>query len=158
MADDAFPYVVHVDEVAEVEGAYPPPCDAEKLTRYRDLGRATGSVTLGWAWERLLPGRRSSFTHAHSAEEELVFVLGGTCHLRVVEPGGEVRELPLRAGHAVTLAAGTGIAHCFVNRGGAECVLLVVGERKPDRDRWRYPEDPEWVAHLERTSPERLWR
>ena len=126
-------YVVHIDEVQEVEGAYPAPFDGEKLSIYRELGRAAGSKNLGFSFERLPPGRRTSFTHAHSDEEELVYVLSGTCHLRVVEPGSEPREIPLRAGHAVSFLAGTGIAHTVVNRGDAECTLFVVGERRPGR-------------------------
>src|SRR5512139_4195768 len=102
------PYVVHIDEVAEQEGGYAPPFDQEKTAHYRDLGDATGSQSLGFGLDRLLPGRRTSFTHAHSHEEELVHVLSGTCHLRVVEPGAEPREIPLRAGHVVSFPAGTG--------------------------------------------------
>src|SRR5687768_10643064 len=95
-------YVVHLDEIAEEEGSYPAPFDAEKLTIYRDLGRAAGSKAIGVGHERLLPGRRSSFTHAHEHEEEFVFVIAGTCHVRLIEPGAEPREVPLRAGSAVS--------------------------------------------------------
>ena len=149
--------VVHVDDVAEVEGAYPAPFDGEKLTIYRDLGRAAGSQRIGFAVERLLPGRRSSFTHAHSEEEEVVYVLSGTCLVRIIEPGCEPLEIPLRAGHAVSFPAGTGIAHTFVNRGSAECTLFVIGERRPDSDRVFYPEDQEYDAQLATNRPERHW-
>jgi uncharacterized cupin superfamily protein len=158
MSDPTPPYVVHVDDVPEVEGAYPPPFDGEKLTLYRELGRAAGTRNIGVGYERLLPGRRSSFTHAHSDEEEIVYVLGGTCHLRVIEPGSAPREVPLRPGHLVSFPAGTGIAHTFVNHGAQECTLLVIGERKPDTDRWSYPEDPDYDQHLARTQPEKHWR
>jgi uncharacterized cupin superfamily protein len=157
MSDERPAYVVHIDDVPEVEGSYPAPFDGEKLSIYRNLGQATGSRSVGFAYERLLPGRRTSFTHAHSAEEELVYVLSGTCHVRVIEPGTAPREIPLRAGHAVTFPPGTGIAHCFVNRGGEECALLVVGERKPEADRVRYPEDGAYDEHFARTQPEAYW-
>jgi uncharacterized cupin superfamily protein len=150
-------YIVHIEEVDEVEGAYPSPFDAEKLTLYRDLGRAAGAKTIGCGYERLLPGRRSSFTHAHSEEEEMVFVVAGTCHARLLEPGADPREVPLRAGHLVSFPAGTGIAHTFVNHGPDECTLFVIGERKPETDRWAYPEDPEYEAHFARTRPEKHW-
>jgi uncharacterized cupin superfamily protein len=151
-------YVVHSDDVAETEGEYPAPFDREKLSIYRDLGRAAGSRNVGFAFERLLPDRRTSFTHAHSDEEELVYVLSGSCQLRVVEPGCEAREIPLRAGHAVSFPAGTGIAHTFINRGTQECTLFVVGERKRGVDRGFYPEDLDYDAHFARTAPERYWR
>ena len=150
-------YVVHIDDVSEVEGAYPPPFDAEKLSIYKDLGRAAGSKTIGFSHERLLPGKRTGFTHAHSDEEEAVYVLSGSCHLRIVEPGAEPREILLRAGHAVSFPAGTGIAHTFVNQGTGECTLLVIGERKPGVDRCRYVDDLEYDAHLAKTRPERHW-
>jgi uncharacterized cupin superfamily protein len=148
-------YIVHVDDVAEVEGTYPKPFDGEKLSIYRDLGRAAGSKTLGFGHERLPPGRRTSFTHAHSHEEELVYVLAGSCHVRLVAPDAEPEEIPLRAGHAVSFPAGTGIAHTFVNHGTEECTLLVIGERRDD-DRVFYT-DAEYDAHHAKNQPERHW-
>ncbi|UJR85728.1 cupin domain-containing protein [Sandaracinus amylolyticus] len=156
--DDALPsYVVHRDEVAEVEGTYPPPFDAEKLSLYRDLGRAAGSTRVGFSVERLLPGRRTSFTHAHLREEELIYVVSGTCHVRVIEPGREPREIPLREGHFVAFPPGTGIAHTFVNHGDAECTLVIVGERSPE-ERAFYADDLEYDAHVARTRPEAHWK
>jgi uncharacterized cupin superfamily protein len=104
-----------------------------------------------------LPGRRSGFTHAHSDEEELVFVLAGTCHVRLLAPGAAPREIALRAGHAVSFPAGTGIAHTFINHGDAACTLFVVGERKPGVDRVRYPEDHGYETDLASKRPDRFW-
>jgi uncharacterized cupin superfamily protein/GNAT superfamily N-acetyltransferase len=154
---EPLPFIAHLDDLSETEGAYPAPFDAEKLTIYKDLGRATGTKTVGFGHERLLPGRRTSFTHAHELEEEFVFVVSGTCHVRLVEPGREPREVPLRAGHAVAFPAGTGIAHTFVNHGTEECVLFIAGERRPT-DRWFYPEDPAYDAHFGGRRPERYWQ
>jgi len=149
--------VVHQDDLPETEGTYPAPFDGEKLAYYRDLGRACGSKTLGFGVDRLPPGRRTAFTHAHSAEEEFVYVLSGTCHLRTIEPDSEPRETALRAGHAVSFPAGTRIAHTFVNRGDQDCTLLVAGERRPGVDRVFYAEDPEYDAHVAKARPERHW-
>jgi uncharacterized cupin superfamily protein len=158
MAEPRDPFVAHIDDVAEEEGTYPAPFDGEKLSIYRNLGKATGSKTIGFAYERLLPGRRTSFTHAHSAEEEAVYVLPGTCHVRVIEPGAEPREIPLRAGHAVSFPAGTGIAHTFINHGTDECALLIIGERKPDTDQVIYPDDREYEAFFAAKRPESFWK
>lgn len=149
-------FVVHADEVAEVEARYDAPFD-EPLSFGRDLGRAAGSVRIGVWRERIPPGRRTSFTHAHSDEEEFVYVLEGECMLRVAVPGEAPREVPLRAGHAVSFPAGTGIAHSVVNRGSRECVVLVVGERRLGVDRVSYPEDAAYDAHHARSSPDRHW-
>jgi uncharacterized cupin superfamily protein len=150
-------WLVHAADVPEVEGHYPAPFDAERLSLGRDLGRALGSVKLGLWQERIPPGRRTSFTHAHSTEEELVYVLDGECAVRVVEPGRPARDLPLRAGHALAFPAGTGIAHTFVNRGTGDCVVLAVGERRAD-DRVFYPEDLAYDAHFAATRPARWWK
>jgi uncharacterized cupin superfamily protein len=152
----ALPFIVHVDDVAEVEGAYRPPFDGEKLSLYRDLGRASGTIHAGFSYERLLPGRRTSFTHAHELEEEFVFVVAGTCHVRTIDTGGAVHEVPLRAGHAVAFPAGTGLAHTFVNHGSEDCFLFVHGERRA-AERVFYPEDPAYDAHHAATRALAHW-
>jgi uncharacterized cupin superfamily protein len=84
-------------------------------------------------------------------------VIEGECNVRLIEPGKEPREIPLRAGHAVSFVAGTRIAHCFVNRGTRDCTTLTIGERKRGVDRAFYAEDLEFDAHCARTHPERYW-
>ena len=150
-------FIVHADEVAEEEGRYRPPFDAEGLSFGRELGRAAGALKLGVSRERLPPGRRTSFTHAHSKEEEFVYVLEGECVLRIVQPGEPFREILLRAGHAVSFLAGTRIAHCAWNRGDRDCLLLVVAARD-DADRVYYPEDREFDAHVAEHRPDRWWK
>lgn len=147
-------FVIHVSEVKEEEGCYPSPFDAEKLSLGKDLGTAVGSQTIGLWQELLPPGRRTSFTHAHSREEELVYVLSGTCSLRVIPQGGSASEYPLRAGHIASFPAGTGIAHCIVNYSSSDAVLLVFGERRSN-DRCSYPEDLEYDNYVRKTKPER---
>src|SRR5882762_6919482 len=121
-------FIVHEDDVPETDGRYPAPFDTEELSRCRDLGRASGTVNFGVRKERLPPGLRTSFTHAHSEEEEWAYVLEGTCVVRLIDPDGTTHEHTLRPGHAVAFPAGTGIAHTFVNRGAHDCFLLCVGE------------------------------
>jgi len=154
------PFIVHEDDVPEEEGRYRAPFDGEGLSWDRDLGRAAGTVNLGMSKTRLPPGRRTSFTHAHSEEEELVYVIAGECHVRLVEPGQPPREIALRAGHTVAFPAGTGIAHTFVNRGGADCMLLTIGERKDATDRVFYPEEQDagYQADMAANRPERHWK
>lgn len=150
-------FVVHADDVVETDGRYPAPFDAEVLSSGRDLGRAARTVRVGVWRERLPPGRRTSRTHAHSHEEELVYVLEGECHVRIAPPGTASYELLLRAGHVVSFPAGTGIAHSFVNRSDAECLLLAIGERRPLEDRAWYPEDPDLEAWRSENRPTRTW-
>ncbi len=150
------PFVIHADEVPEEVGRYPAPFDAEALSAGRDLGRAAGSERLGVWRERLPPGRRTSRAHAHSREEEAVYVLSGAPVLRWAPLGGEFTETPLRAGSFVSFPAGTGIAHTVVNPGPGEVELLVLGERDP-ADRGLYPEDPDLEEWRAARRPHRQW-
>jgi len=149
------PYVVHVDDVEEHQGRYPPPFDAEGLSFGKDLGKAAGSRTLGAWFERLEPGCRTSRLHAHLREEELVWVASGSPTLRYRDPDG-VHTHPLRAGHLVSLPAGTAIAHTFENHSDTDALLLVVGERRPG-ERIAYPEDPDFEAWREQSGSGRRW-
>jgi uncharacterized cupin superfamily protein len=155
---DAPSFVVFAPDVPEEEGHYPPPFDRERLGFFRDLGRALGTKSIGVGLDRLPPGERTSFTHAHSDEEELVYILEGECCVRLIEPGKPAREVPLRAGHVVSFVAGTRIAHCFVNRGTRDCVSLTIGERKRGVDRCFYAEDADYDAHFAKAHPERHWK
>lgn len=157
---DRPPFVVRSADVPEEEGAYRPPFDGEKLSFGRNLGAALGTRGLGVWVERLPPGRRTSFTHAHSAEEELVYVLSGAPSVRWCAPDGslvpEMREHTLAPGDTVAFPPGTGIAHTFVNRSDSDAELLVVGQRTPG-DRVTYPEDPLYQAWLDEHMPMRSW-
>ena len=151
------PFLRFADDLPEIEGRYPAPFEAEGLSFGRDLGRAAGSARLG-AWrERLPPGRRTSRLHAHSLEEEAVYVLTGQPVLCWQEPGGPVQRTPLRPGAYLSLRAGTQIAHTIENPGPDEAVLLVIGERHPG-DRVAYPNDPDLEAFRAEHRPARLWR
>jgi uncharacterized cupin superfamily protein len=154
MADS---FIVFAPDVPEEPGHYPAPFDKERVGFSRNLGKAIGSAAIGVGMDRLPPGERSSFTHAHSHEEELVYVLEGECNVRLIEPGQEPREISLRAGHIVTFVAGTRIAHCFVNRGTNDCLLLTMGEKKRHIDRGFYAEDTEYDAFFARERPGSYW-
>lgn len=77
----------------------------------------------------LAPGAHSAPAHAHSHEDEFVFVLDGEV---VLVADGE--DHVLRAGDCAGFAAGSGRAHHIENRGDAPAVVLEVGSRLPDRD------------------------
>lgn len=148
-------FVVRSSDVPEEESAYPAPFDTEKLSFSRDLGGAAGSRSLGATRERLPPGRRTSFTHAHLREEELIYVLSGRPTLRWIQDG-DARETELAPGDFVTFPAGTGIAHTFWNRTDEEIELFVVGERRTS-ERVTYPDDPAYVRWRAERHPLRTW-
>lgn len=122
------------------------PGDDERLSVGAPLGRALGLSRIGIHHERLPPGRRTSYPHAESAEEEFVYVLEGSPDVWI-----DGRTHRLRPGDAVGFPAGAGICHTFINDTDAEVRLLVVGEATRPDNRIRYPLDERYEA----TRPDR---
>lgn len=97
---------------------------------------------LGIHHQRLLPGRRTSFPHAESVEDEFIYVIAGTPDVWL---DGVLHRL--RPGDGVGFPAGTGLAHNFINNTDTEVQLLVVGDRSTPKNRIVYPVNPERQAH-----------
>ena len=112
--------------------------DDELMSIGAPFGRHFGLAKLGVHHERLPPGRRTSFPHAESAEEEFVYVIEGEPDVWL---DGHLHRL--RSGDGVGFPAGTGIAHTFLNNTEAEVRLLVVGETPKPENRIFYPRHPE---------------
>ncbi|WP_437611306.1 cupin domain-containing protein [Erwinia sp. V71] len=108
------------------------------------LGYRLGLTRIGIHHERLLPGRRLSYPHAESAEEEFVYVLEGQPDAWI---NGEL--IPLQPGDAVAFPAGTGICHTFMNNSEQEVRLLVIGETRKAENRIYYPKNPVYEATRE---------
>lgn len=121
----------------------------ERLSFDADLSAAVGVTHFGVRLVRLPPGRRTSWPHAHSVEDELVYVLEGTPDIWI---DGHLHRLA--PGDVVGFPAGTGIAHVAINNSLVDAKLLVVGDRQRAGDRVVYPLDP---AHQAGLSPERAW-
>jgi uncharacterized cupin superfamily protein len=105
---------------------YPEPFRAANLKRYnRHLGNYAGLQNYGVVMTRIVPGGQSSHRHAHSRQDEFVYVLQGEVTLET-----NAGEQILSAGMCAGFPAGTGDAHRFVNHSSADTVLLVVGDRR----------------------------
>ena len=88
------------------------PGDSEKETvgagvRLTDL---LGMKALGVWHEQLMPGKRSSWPHAHKHEEELAYILSGQAKIWL---NGYLYEA--KAGDAIYFPPGTNIAHTIIN-------------------------------------------
>lgn len=119
--------------------------DSEELMSIgAPLGRALGLTRIGIHHERLLPGRRMSYPHAESAEEEFALVLEGEPDVWI---NGELH--PLKPGDAVAFPAGTGICHTFINNSDREARLLIVGEANKPENRIWYPLNSVYLATRE---------
>jgi uncharacterized cupin superfamily protein len=113
----------------------PEPYRARNQQRWnRRLGDHAGIANFGVNLTRIAPGGQSSFRHAHSRQDEFVYVLEGEVELET-DAGIEA----LRAGHCAGFSAGSGNAHRFVNRSAADVLLIVVGDRTKD-DEVSYPD------------------
>ncbi|MGA7777201.1 MAG: cupin domain-containing protein [Paraburkholderia sp.] len=110
------------------------------------LAQKLGLQRIGIHHLRLPPGRRSSYPHAESAEEEFVFVIEGTPDVWI--DGHLYRLAP---GDSVSFPAGTGICHTFMNNTDQEVRMMVIGETAKPENRIRYPMNE---AH-EATRPDR---
>lgn len=120
------------------------PDSEERMSIGAPLGYRLGLTRLGIHHERLLPGRRMSYPHAESAEEEFVYVLEGTPDAWI---NGELFRL--KPGDAVAFPAGTGICHTFINNSDQEARFIVVGEANKDENRIYYPKNAVYEATRE---------
>jgi uncharacterized cupin superfamily protein len=111
--------------------------DTELMAIGAPLANALGLTRIGIHHNRLLPGRRTSYPHAESAEEEFVYVLAGKPEVWI---DGHLH--PLVPGDSVAFPAGTGICHTFINNTDQEVQLLVIGEGNKAENRIRYPLNP----------------
>jgi uncharacterized cupin superfamily protein len=104
---------------------YPEPFRAANQQRWnRRLGNHAGLTNFGVNLTRIVPGAQSSARHAHSKQDEFMYILEGEVDLET-DAGVET----LRAGMCAGFPAGTGNAHRFVNRSAQDVLLLVVGDR-----------------------------
>jgi uncharacterized cupin superfamily protein len=115
---------------------YPEPFASRMAGREkRPLGDVFGLTNFGVNLTRLAPGAVSALRHAHSKQDEFVYILEGNPTL-ITDAG----ETALEPGMCAGFKAGTGDAHHLVNRSEAPVVYLEVGDRSPG-DSGSYPDD-----------------
>lgn len=115
---------------------YPQPFAARMAGRdKRALGDLFGLANFGVNLTRLAPGAVSALRHAHSRQDEFVYVVAGHPTL-VTDEGATV----LAPGMCAGFAAGSGNAHHLVNRAQVDAWYLEVGDRAAG-DTASYPDD-----------------
>lgn len=116
--------------------AYPEPFASRMAGREkRQLGDVFGLGNFGVNLTRLAPHATSALCHAHSRQDEFIYILQGRPTLHTDE--GRTQLSP---GMCAGFKAGTGKGHCLVNETGEEVVYLEVGDRTPG-DEVSYPDD-----------------
>lgn len=115
---------------------YPEPFASRMAGRAkRPLGDLFGLAQFGINLTRLAPGAVSALRHAHTRQDEFVYILEGTPKLRT-----NAGETQLHSGMCAGFKAGTGDAHCLINHSDADVVYLEIGDRSP-QDAATYPDD-----------------
>lgn len=121
---------------------YPEPFASRVAGRRKQpLGDLFGLTNFGVNLTRLAPGAVSALRHAHTKQDELVYVLEGRPTLHT--DAGRTRLSP---GMCAGFKAGTGNAHHLINETAEDVVVLEVGDRTPG-DEGSYPDD-DLVARL----------
>jgi uncharacterized cupin superfamily protein len=126
------------------QSTYPEPFASRmRLREKRPLGDHFGLGNFGVNLTTILPGGISALRHAHTRQDEFVFVLEG--ELMLVTNEGETLLSP---GMCAGFAAGTGNAHHLLNRGDTPATYLEIGDRIPG-DGATYPDDDLQAAMVE---------
>ena len=115
---------------------YPEPFASRMAGREkRPLGDIFGLSNFGVNLTRLIPGAGSALRHAHSKQDEFVYILAG--HPVLITDQGET---PLAPGMCAAFKAGTGNGHQLVNPTSEDVLYLEVGDRTAG-DSVTYPDD-----------------
>jgi len=101
----------------------------------RPLGDLFGLTNFGVNLTRLLPGAMSALRHAHTKQDEFVYILEGRPTL-VTDAG----RTALGPGMCAGFKGGTGDGHHLVNETTEDVVYLEIGDRTPG-DTATYPDD-----------------
>jgi uncharacterized cupin superfamily protein len=126
------PFIVSSADVPEKVHRYPN--SDEDMAPGRPIGRAAGLLRIGIHLMRVPPGKRTSYPHAESAEEEFVYVIEGEIDAWL---DGELHHM--KAGDFAAFPSGTGICHTFINDGERDALLLSGGEADKSNNRIYYP-------------------
>ena len=116
--------------------SYPEPFASRMAGREkRPLGDLFGLTNFGVNLTRLAPNAVSALRHAHTRQDEFVFILHGCPTLHTDE--GRTQLSP---GMCAGFKAGTGNGHCLINETAQDVLYLEVGDRTPG-DEGSYPDD-----------------
>ena len=115
---------------------YPEPFASRMSGRAKSqLGEVFGLTAFGVNLTRLAPHAVSALRHAHSKQDEFVYILQGNPTLHTDEG-----RSTLGPGMCAGFKAGNGNGHRLINETSEEVVYLEVGDRSPG-DEGSYPDD-----------------
>jgi uncharacterized cupin superfamily protein len=138
MVETLYPIAINAsDAAARVRpSSYPDPFASRMSGRAKHpLGDVFGLTNFGVNLTRLAPNAISALRHAHTKQDEFIYVLQGYPTLRTDEA-----RTPLAPGMCAGFRAGTGNGHHLINETAEEVVYLEVGDRTAG-DEGSYPDD-----------------
>ena len=138
MPEQKLPIAVNAAEVpARIKPSNYPEPFASRMTgrEKRPLGDLFGLTNFGVNLTRLAPNAVSTLRHAHTRQDEFVYILDGCPTLHSDE--GRTQLSP---GMCAGFKAGTGNGHRLINDTAEDVVYLEIGDRAPG-DEGTYPDD-----------------
>lgn len=138
MSDNKNPIAVIAADVSarSKPSVYPEPFASRMAGREkRQLGDLFGLKNFGVNLTRLAPDAVSALRHAHTTQDEFVYILQGRPTLHTDEGRRQ-----LAPGMCAGFRAGTGNGHRLINETAEEVVYLEVGDRTAG-DEASYPDD-----------------
>ena len=115
---------------------YPEPFASRMSGRTKQpLGDLFGLANFGVNRTTLAPGAMSSLRHAHTKQDEFIYVLSG-CPTLITDAG----RMRLQPGMCAGFRAGTGNGHHLVNETPDDAIFLEIGDRTAG-DEGSYPDD-----------------
>ncbi|MDI9335528.1 MAG: cupin domain-containing protein [Gammaproteobacteria bacterium] len=111
----------------------------------KPLGDFFGLTNFGVNLTSLAPGAISALPHAHSQQDEFIYILVGTPTLIY----GNQHDL-LSPGLCAGFKAGSGVAHYLTNASTEEVVYLEIGDRSSG-DTVSYPADDLYAQYVDGT-------
>ena len=144
MNKTTFPLAIHAQDAPPrlSPSNYPPEFRGRVAGRHKQtLGDLFGIGNFGINRTRLTPKAVSALRHAHSGQDEFVFILEG--YPTLITDAGATQLSP---GMCAGFRAGTGDGHQLINMTDTDVVYLEIGDRSPG-DAASYPDD-DIQAHL----------
>lgn len=138
MSEPQFSVAVIAQEVAPrtKPSNYPEPFASLMTGREkRQLGEVFGLRNFGVNLTRMAPGGISALRHAHTEQDEFVYILEGRPTLKT-----DAGVMTLSPGMCAGFRAGTGNAHQLINATDQDVIYLEIGDRSPG-DGVFYPDD-----------------
>jgi len=138
MTSSKYPVAIRAaDAPARVRPSnYPEPFASRMTGRQKQpLGDLFGLANFGVNLTRLAPNAVSALRHAHSKQDEFIYILQGNPTLHTDD--GQTRLSP---GMCAGFKAATGNGHQLINQTSEDVVYLEIGDRTPG-DEGTFPDD-----------------